>query len=1054
MADQTQVISFGKDAISQLQNLISASSGVARNSSAGQNNERKMAEAAKDTVKSHEDLSQSADTATQSVNKLNKAYRAYNNKIESNYDAMNQFEKIVGSSAGSLKKQSAILSGLIENTHLSNEALDKHTEQLLDGAKDLKMLNFANKSLMRSTNAQISSARELNNAQEALALRANFLQDSFKQFSDLAGEVERLNKLSKAKLTKEEAELLMIVEGLNLKKLDNKSLKDGITASRLELRQLQTRAYFNLKQNEALKLLNERTHGAVDIFKGTVGPVAIFSSALGLLSAGMKGVWEQLKIVSEGGMYGHMLEINAAQIELGVSFEQATKLFTENVRIMNSVGGRNFTNAINTAQHGLMELGLSVAESTEMASNMTKNAALNGVDVRDQNKLKKATDLQTAAFAKLRASTTISAQEFMSMNDELSENSDVQAILNGLNQIDRTNKIQDMTNLRQDFVNLGMSAQGAQKSMLAIQSMGQTKVVDRFNKAAKIFQALVNTGVDEKKARIASDAVRLGSQASPEQQRILAEAFQTSVKTRDAAYASGDFKSQNINDKMSEAFEGNQLYEEVRKANLTKDATGKLTPEQLAKQTAGTKVSETQVIVAKSLAVLEQIAANPWLKVIGSAALAIAAAVIYMKNRKSNIADSAAFQSIKEHVASLDMKASKPSDGGFDGTDRYNKDKDYTGNGERMRKRNKAKRTKTTIHNRGGGVASAISSMSQAMENSSGCCCSGVDSSSFDYSNNQKNKQRGKIDALRNGGKRLSFKEQQAILNSGESSRVERTGSALKNFKNKTPALESVLESSKAATEVTKTASKWSKLGKIGSKISKGSVGGIVTSLAVDFAGEKLQESGHEQAAAVADLASDVIGMASTGAMIGSFIMPGIGTAIGAAVGGLAGGAINLANGGLEKIIPATTANPSADDYLGLTNNVNTDALLAQAAGIKVNTPIATPKPVHDQPQHTLGELSKENLANRIKDSSTTNTGKSSQTDAQLLAEISTHLAELKELQAASNKTGMEHLSVSSELVATTEQQAEDLKYKTTGNYKGFDLFSGSAKYNSMKTPN
>lgn len=63
---------------------------------------------------------------------------------------------------------------------------------------------------------------------------------------------------------------------------------------------------------------------------------------------------------------------------------------------------------------------------------------------------------------------------------------------------------------------------------------------------------------------------------------------------------------------------------------------------------------------------------------------------------------------------------------------------------------------------------------------------------------------------------------------------------------------------------------------------------GIVGGMALDYAGDKLKESGHEKLGAGADIAGGALTGASTGAMIGS-IIPGIGTAIGGALGGILG---------------------------------------------------------------------------------------------------------------------------------------------------------------------
>jgi D-alanyl-D-alanine carboxypeptidase len=79
---------------------------------------------------------------------------------------------------------------------------------------------------------------------------------------------------------------------------------------------------------------------------------------------------------------------------------------------------------------------------------------------------------------------------------------------------------------------------------------------------------------------------------------------------------------------------------------------------------------------------------------------------------------------------------------------------------------------------------------------------------------------------------------------------------------------------------------------KVGGGLLKG-VAGIVGGLALDFAADKLKESGHEKLGAVADIGSSALTGAGIGATIGS-VVPGIGTAIGGAVGGLLGTAVGL----------------------------------------------------------------------------------------------------------------------------------------------------------------
>jgi hypothetical protein len=82
-------------------------------------------------------------------------------------------------------------------------------------------------------------------------------------------------------------------------------------------------------------------------------------------------------------------------------------------------------------------------------------------------------------------------------------------------------------------------------------------------------------------------------------------------------------------------------------------------------------------------------------------------------------------------------------------------------------------------------------------------------------------------------------------------------------------------------------------------KLSKGALlkggAGVLGGMALEYAGGKLKESGHEKLGAGAEVAGGALSGASTGAMIGS-IIPGLGTAIGASIGGLIGGGLALMN--------------------------------------------------------------------------------------------------------------------------------------------------------------
>lgn len=89
---------------------------------------------------------------------------------------------------------------------------------------------------------------------------------------------------------------------------------------------------------------------------------------------------------------------------------------------------------------------------------------------------------------------------------------------------------------------------------------------------------------------------------------------------------------------------------------------------------------------------------------------------------------------------------------------------------------------------------------------------------------------------------------------------------------------------------------KKAKMGQLSEKMTSPKALGIgmVAGIGLDVVSGMALEAGHETLGKGLDVASSTVGMAGTGAMIGSLIAPGVGTAVGAALGGVAGGMISV----------------------------------------------------------------------------------------------------------------------------------------------------------------
>jgi hypothetical protein len=1041
--------------IEQALKVIIDGSGVASSSSAGQNTNRKTKQAVDEAVKGNENLADSADSASKTLSgiakklnsgydKLDRAQRSYENRVTSSYDAMSQFEKAMGSSSGSLKKQSAILGGLIEGTNLTNEALDKHATKLINASKSLQLLN-------KSYGSQIKSINQLNAAQEQLARNANFIEKAFDDVDDLAAEIEKITKLHADVRTKEQQNLLDIVKGMKLKKLDNESLRESVAIAKTELKSLQTRAYANLKMTEAMNHVEKSFGGVVGMFKGSIGPLSVASAGLAMFGAGLKGAWEQFKVIADSGMINSWTDIKTAQMSLGISLEQATKMYQDNARIVHSIGGKAFGDTIGNVQNSLVKYGVSVESAAMIGENAVKNAAIGGVDIRDKEKLAKVTKMQADAFLKLHATTGLSADEFKSMNDEMIGSIDIQSTLNGLNQIDRMNKIQDLTKVRQEFINLGMSAQGAQKTLMDMQNAGKAKVSDRFSQSAKLQQSLMQAGVGNA-GRIAQ-LHRIGlDNLSADEKKEYMQGLKEYANKRDKVMTGRDnYQSQNVYNKLDEGVDQN-LLDSARKMNLGAQANGQLTEADVNKKVEESKINETAAAGMKAEKQMEQFLNDPLAKLIGGLALT----TIAVMNLATRLGGGATLDNIVNAIKNSSASTQE------EGPKSYKRSHQDGINRAKKLKQRKLANGKRSITRTGHGKTGAMSSMAKmvsAVEDSSGCCCGDGGSSLSDYGQNQKKNQRGRINDIKNGKGRNAGIRDVNLENVSTKPVTGRTGSTLK----KVPNLGGVAASIEADAATVAKASRMSKIGgalKAGIPGAlKGGVAGIVGGLAIDFAKDKLAESGHDQMSAAADVASDALSSASYGAMLGSFI-PGLGTAIGGAIGAAVGGGMSLFNGGFAKIFgtsdkPEVTVTPTktSSEFLNMSDNYGAGNLLSQAqTSTSASTPIAAvsaaavvaKKVVDNQQTHTLGELSS-------KDSSSS-TAKSPLTAEQLLTKISEHLEEIKTSNKDLSDTSTKQLDMIESLVITNKEAYKDYQYRTKGHLNAWTPDTYSQKIKNIQS--
>lgn len=558
--------------------------------------------AVKEHTGSARDLSQSMKQAAKSMKSegeymrsnikgVNKAFEEYNRGINK---VSNGFTKLDEATKGSIRQQAALTSSLLEGIDFSNKAQDKLISNIYDNIKSYKLIT-------KQQNGVISSAWELEKAQSDLAKEVGtfetFLNEEGKNAKKSLDLLRHKAKFDEASLTQGERQLLLLMKKYDLEDKQVGAFKDLVVESKIQIAKLQALAVRETALLKSTEFLHDKFGAFGKVITGSLSPMGSVIEGLLLISSSLKGAWEQFKLVADSGMINNFKNIKAAQLDLGISFEAATKLFSENARLVNVVGGRQFSESLRKGQAGLEKFGIAPEQAAEAIGDFTKAAIKGGINVRDSGKLNRAIQAQTQAFGKLRATTGVNLTEFRAMNEELLNSSSVQEQLNAVNEAERQSKIEDMMKLRQTFVNMGMSAQSAQKALLAIQDIGKQKVTERFDQAAKLQQAAALAGLSN--AKQLGDIYLKGKRATAGEQAILQGAMGDMSKVFDQM-SMQSFGAENIVNVLTDNLQGPlaTMLELGRDQKLGADATGQLTDKMA---TALSELSKVSDVFAKGL---------------------------------------------------------------------------------------------------------------------------------------------------------------------------------------------------------------------------------------------------------------------------------------------------------------------------------------------------------------------------------------------------------------------------------------------------------------------
>lgn len=568
-----------------------------------------------------------AKDLTNATKGLERAYISGASGIKGTYEAMKDFKGIIGKSSNSIKNQSAILSGLLESSSLQNDTQDKFNIKMISATKNMGLLQEEWKRYAKennlAANAQIKTLNQLEETFAQMATNANILDHSLKGVKAAGGDFEavlkRVNSLTADQLTAEEQHLKKTLIDAGLKDKESSEVQKYIKTARENIKTTQVLAYNNLSAAKAMDKFHEKINEASSYLRGLLNPTTALAAGFTMVMKGITEGYTRYLAVAQTGMIANLGMIETAQYKLAISYDESVKLFAGHTRMLSTLNPARFLTTLDNAEKGMMQFGLSTDQATQANIDFVENTGKAGINLKDNKALTKSIIAQQKAFGELRATTGVTSEEFKSLQEETLNNTDIQSILYGLNQQDRAAKMQEFTDLRQEFTRLGMSVGTAQKAMMTMQELGKQKVTTRFEQSAKLQQALGLAGVGNA-AQIA-DIHRKGTRATPEEKMMEMTAMKQLTAFQDQA-ATGSYQGEmiaNVLGENTEAFK--PLMDASREGGLAGEAGKEMTKNQVLQSVMQAKISDEAIKIQKGVQDIKNVMSDPLLKIAGGVLL-------------------------------------------------------------------------------------------------------------------------------------------------------------------------------------------------------------------------------------------------------------------------------------------------------------------------------------------------------------------------------------------------------------------------------------------------
>jgi hypothetical protein len=336
--------------------------------------------------------------------------------------------------------------------------------------------------------------------------------------------------------------------------------------------------------------------------------------------------------------------VNKAAMSMGMNFDDTVKYMQANKRTM-ALYGDSFPALTDQVQKTFSDFGYNMSQAASMFAPTMENAIVAGIDTKDPLAVKGFIENSMNSFSKLSAIVDITGEDFAKLDTAMLNQQEVSEKLLGLDRDKALAYVKELQNLRQHYVEVGLSTEQAQQLIAIQQKQQREPVVAKMKEAAKGLMYGRQMGLSDEEAQRQFALNMNGNRNSDQEDELLAlnTKLETNrAKKRQDAWGpngenfAGGTQFDIIDQQLRPGGAQGEALTAAQKAALTAKANNGVTPGDTKAQQAKTKPSQTVAELSQAANQLTTI----FTSALGAAALAAATTLgmLALSSGKLNLA--------------------------------------------------------------------------------------------------------------------------------------------------------------------------------------------------------------------------------------------------------------------------------------------------------------------------------------------------------------------------------------------------------------------------------